>query len=292
MKPTKNQYYCLDCGRIKMLFESKKKADNFIKFNRDAFEEEGKKVPVRSYYCPVCGGWHVTSNPNEEHFNTISYQNNQLTKMERIVQMKMQKRNHESFLIRKRALVEEAKQLYREQNFLESLRKCREVLKLLKENGKDWWNDNQYVAKLMYENLCREASCIDECFKNNDYVRVQNIISHCGCVMKELEAISGFDEYRQVLDQYMDNSIEKLKRRKKVDSLKSKLKNISRKINEAWVYLSQNKYAKVRSEIEKYTAELVSISQDYKEKEDILPVVNKLYNLRETYNMKLNLAVA
>lgn len=292
MKPTKNLYYCLDCGRTKMLFESQKKADNFIKFNRDAFEEEGKKVPVRSYYCPVCGGWHVTSNPNEEHFNAIFYQNNQLTKMERVVQMKMRKRNHEAFLIRKNALIEEAKVLYREQNFAESLRKCREVLKLLKDNGRDMWNDNWYVRRLMYENICREATNIDECFKNNDYVKVQNIISHCGCVMKELEEYEGFNEYRLVLNKYLIQSIENLQKRKNDDSIRLKLKNIVRKINEAWVYLAQNKYAKVKVEIEKYTAELVSISQNYNEKEDILPVVNKLYKLCETYNMKLNLAVA
>ncbi len=35
MKPTKNRIYCMDCGRVKMLFETQKKADTFLKFNSE-----------------------------------------------------------------------------------------------------------------------------------------------------------------------------------------------------------------------------------------------------------------
>ena len=61
MKPTKNKVFCIDCGRTKQLFESEKKANNFIKFNSEEILEQGEKTPVRSYYCLSCGGWHVTS---------------------------------------------------------------------------------------------------------------------------------------------------------------------------------------------------------------------------------------
>ena len=44
-----------------MLFESQAKADNFILYNKEEIEEENGKAPVRSYYCRLCGGWHVTS---------------------------------------------------------------------------------------------------------------------------------------------------------------------------------------------------------------------------------------
>lgn len=47
-----------------MHFESKKKADNFIKFNAAEMISKGLKAPVRSYYCQLCGVWHVTSNPS------------------------------------------------------------------------------------------------------------------------------------------------------------------------------------------------------------------------------------
>lgn len=56
MKP-KNRYFCMGCQRHKMLFESKNKADNFLKFNKNDFD----KTPKRSYFCSFCGGWHISS---------------------------------------------------------------------------------------------------------------------------------------------------------------------------------------------------------------------------------------
>jgi hypothetical protein len=64
MKPTKNRVYCRDSGRIKMLFETEKKANTFIKFNSEEMESESGYSPVRSYYCILCNGWHVTSKKN------------------------------------------------------------------------------------------------------------------------------------------------------------------------------------------------------------------------------------
>lgn len=66
MKPTKNRIYCYGCKKPKMLFPSKDKADNFMTFNSDVILEETGKAPVRSYFCEVCGGYHVTSNPSVE----------------------------------------------------------------------------------------------------------------------------------------------------------------------------------------------------------------------------------
>lgn len=45
---------------MKMLFPTQEKADNFIRFNADEISENNEKTPVRSYFCPACGGWHVT----------------------------------------------------------------------------------------------------------------------------------------------------------------------------------------------------------------------------------------
>jgi hypothetical protein len=61
MRPTKNRVFCKDCGRTKMLFETEKKADNFISFNQEEIEMETGIAPKRSYFCQFCGGWHVTS---------------------------------------------------------------------------------------------------------------------------------------------------------------------------------------------------------------------------------------
>lgn len=65
----KNSIYCPACHRTKLLFETEAKANNFIKFNRDEILRtnwRNHKVPVRSYYCQLCGGFHVTSNPSAE----------------------------------------------------------------------------------------------------------------------------------------------------------------------------------------------------------------------------------
>jgi len=66
MKPKRNYVHCLASNKTKVLFESKSKADNFIKYNSQEILEENGKAPVRSYYCQVCGGYHVTSNPSKE----------------------------------------------------------------------------------------------------------------------------------------------------------------------------------------------------------------------------------
>jgi hypothetical protein len=60
MKPTKNRFFCNDCRKIKMLFETEKKAENFIKFNSETIEEETGLKPERSYFCIACNGWHLT----------------------------------------------------------------------------------------------------------------------------------------------------------------------------------------------------------------------------------------
>lgn len=61
MKPTKNQFFCNDCGKIKMRFETEDKANRFLKFNANEIEEETGLRPERSYYCMACDSWHITS---------------------------------------------------------------------------------------------------------------------------------------------------------------------------------------------------------------------------------------
>lgn len=57
MKPKKNQIWCPDCGKPKMLFETERKANDFIKWNADDIEH-GEHL--RAYYCPSCCGWHIS----------------------------------------------------------------------------------------------------------------------------------------------------------------------------------------------------------------------------------------
>lgn len=61
MKPTKNRVFCMGSQRTKMLFESREKALNFIKFNKEEILDENGIAPQRAYFCKCCAGWHVSS---------------------------------------------------------------------------------------------------------------------------------------------------------------------------------------------------------------------------------------
>lgn len=64
MKPTtKKLIFCPACQRPKMQFPTEGKANRFLKYNTDEILEESGRAPIRSYYCPMCCAWHVTSTP-------------------------------------------------------------------------------------------------------------------------------------------------------------------------------------------------------------------------------------
>lgn len=65
MKP-KKRTYCPASGRAKILFETKEEADRFIVYNSQEILFQHRKAPVRSYFCAMCCGYHVTSNPSLE----------------------------------------------------------------------------------------------------------------------------------------------------------------------------------------------------------------------------------
>lgn len=91
MKPTRNKHFCNGCGRTKMLFESQSKADNFIKFNGEAMLEETGRMPVRSYYCEFCGGYHVTSSDSSEVGERLDHRDHRV--MDDVILMKKSQRD-------------------------------------------------------------------------------------------------------------------------------------------------------------------------------------------------------
>lgn len=51
---------CPDCGRAKMLFDTEKEANTFLKFNMHEVNPDGTRT-MRVYYCPACCGYHISS---------------------------------------------------------------------------------------------------------------------------------------------------------------------------------------------------------------------------------------
>ena len=68
MKPKHNRVMCADCGKQKMLFESESKANNFIKWNGDDIDAHGGVL--RAYYCPSCGGWHISHKEHKRNYDS------------------------------------------------------------------------------------------------------------------------------------------------------------------------------------------------------------------------------
>ena len=62
MPKPKNRVFCRDCRRPKLLFETEKKAETFIRFNGDEVNSGGDSE-LRVYYCTACCGYHITSKP-------------------------------------------------------------------------------------------------------------------------------------------------------------------------------------------------------------------------------------
>lgn len=93
MKP-KNRVMCPDCGKPKMLFETERKANDFIRWNGDSLDKTHNVL--RAYYCPSCCGWHIShkyyresyENRTDELIHAYREQKKSLTKIDKIVRSK------------------------------------------------------------------------------------------------------------------------------------------------------------------------------------------------------------
>lgn len=54
MKPTRHKVYCHAARKYKLLFGTRQKAENCVRFNAQGLQ-------LKPYYCETCMGWHLTS---------------------------------------------------------------------------------------------------------------------------------------------------------------------------------------------------------------------------------------
>ena len=90
--PQRNKVYCPCCSKYKIVFQEKSQADNFIKFNGALIFEENGYAPVRSYFCSLCGGWHVTSLEEDP----TKQSKNELCLAERVVMKIIERKSNKS----------------------------------------------------------------------------------------------------------------------------------------------------------------------------------------------------
>lgn len=63
-KPIKNRVWCPGCRSPRMLFQTEKEAERFIKFNGSDIIDNVSKLRV--YFCEGCGGYHITSHAKKD----------------------------------------------------------------------------------------------------------------------------------------------------------------------------------------------------------------------------------
>lgn len=73
-KPKRSRFFCYDSRKNKILFQSRKEAERFIKFNSLDIEEETGIKPDRVYYCVVCVGWHLASTKDDIRTERVTEQ--------------------------------------------------------------------------------------------------------------------------------------------------------------------------------------------------------------------------
>ena len=111
MKPNK-RIMCPDCGHPKMLFETERKANGFIKWNGGELHvPEG--CELRVYFCPSCCGWHITHQRHKEHYEkqtdeligAFERSRTSVSRMDRLI-------NKDLFEQEQRKLEEKARKVY------------------------------------------------------------------------------------------------------------------------------------------------------------------------------------
>lgn len=193
MKPTKNKIFCVACKRPKMLFESQAKADNFILYNKEEIEEENGKAPVRSYYCRLCGGWHVTSNPSKEDSKRLDMKDKVLAEeVDRRVQANLEPKSTEVKISKKFDVLEKlelSNTMMTEGKLNEAediLERCRYKLQADEQRKKIANPDKHYRGTILIEKLSQKLEKLKEVVSSS-YDEQEAFINKEGKTEKEEE---------------------------------------------------------------------------------------------------------
>lgn len=288
MKPTKNRIYCNDCGHTKMLFTEKSKADNFIKFNAEEMEEEGNKVPVRSYFCSTCGGWHVTSNPDADSFANGSWYEHIIARITKTQpQCSGNSKMKELIQLALDGLTK-AEEMLASGNADKAKASAFQWIKTLKENGVKnsypYNKANLLIAKAACAMIMEVDTLLSEAKTKAAISKVEKI-EEC---MKQIADDEALADYRDTLTKAMSTVYEKLADNKRCDEMQKNLLAIRKEVNIMKHSLRWASLCDLLCDIPVLTQRLTEIDQNCVSHDIFRDVVCQLYDIREQLNASLD----
>lgn len=290
MKPKKNRIFCNDCQKTKMLFSSEKKAELFIERNSEEMKAFGRYVPVRVYYCNMCGGWHVTSNPNADVFSAgalyIKY-NNAIEKNKTKVD-RWKKKN--DVINKEHNLREEMNSAYARGNYRVLRTYSLRYIRFLNEFG----NYEEHNDDLVF--ACNNVFCVvekyfhkAECyFKEKDFQRASSYIDMCMLDLKLIEDSLGADGSNQKIWNSLIKIEKDINEAKEEVKKHTHIKIIHRRLDSLAENIKRGYYCDALSNISNITRELIDGQDALKHIEEYRQLVFRLYNMREELFIRIS----
>lgn len=186
MKPKKNHYFCPECGRAKMRFETESKALNFIAYNGEEVRQDSGKTLTRAYYCNTCMCWHVTSSDRPAYRKASI-----VDRMENI--------QHRNTLLQIESLVRQAEALVQENELSQARDKCYQAISKAETcvNAVRNWHEWSSLAN-------RLEVCVESCKKGQQETMTPEelrsmLIQKIESQIEEATALINSDEVEKAL---------------------------------------------------------------------------------------------
>jgi len=279
MKP-KSIFFCKSALRTKMIFASEEEADRFILFNaKEMLDNHARKVPVRSYFCQLCNGWHTTSNPDVEFFS--SYHSRAELTMLNILERK-DKNSRRSVLMRDNPVFSVACKLFNEGKPFEAMEMI--VNYCNRNNGR--FIQNGMTVELLGQSFglfVEYIRTVDIRILNSDYTRKYNNL-HKRIVKVINKTGSDYGMYLSELRDFKKHLppiilTETEMEQKRQINMRSTVK---RHLNKIESLIKFNKIEQAKKRITEATGYINKIAECYEDRNELIALIDNLIIMSKT----------
>lgn len=295
MKPIKNRFFCHECKKVKMLFETEAQAENYLRFNAKEFA--GKRhVPVRSYYCNTCMGWHVTSIESAEYYKGRKSDAEtavETYKAQKIAGKRLRKAREyrDAWDIYERGEYYAASERFlqafdasKDGETKEQIPQCVEFLKWAYKSALMWYQkvtegesaglEESKQSQKLFCGLIEATRCVAEDFSEQlaSCRKLHRTICHKAAEGQEEEVADQEQKRREAL-------------RRRMRKLAKQVRNINYSINAGYELGSLIL-------IKRMSRSLLDISKNTDFKEELLPVIDELLDVKRNYDEKFGSKVS